>query len=129
MHTHRVPYDPTVSRISLVSPERSRQIEGILVRMAQSGQLRGKVSEEQLIELLEQVSSALILSIRAPLNPPRALVSSRLLLGSASCVDRGDAKQDEHEEDDDKGMWVGVVGAILTLTVGLCPLVSTEAGH
>lgn len=45
-----------VSRIALVSPERSRQIEGILVRMAQSGQLRGKVSEGQLIELLEQVS-------------------------------------------------------------------------
>lgn len=47
-----------VSRIALVSPERSRQIEGILVRMAQSGQLRGKVSEEQFIELLEQVSRA-----------------------------------------------------------------------
>ena len=46
-----------VSRISLVSPERSRQIEGILVRMAQSGQLRGRVSENQLIELLEQVRS------------------------------------------------------------------------
>lgn len=49
--------DTPVSRIALVSPERSRQIEGILVRMAQTGQLRGKVSEEQLIELLEQVST------------------------------------------------------------------------
>ncbi|KAG9318190.1 PDCD5-related protein [Chiua virens] len=47
-----------LSRIALVSPERSRQIEGILVRMAQSGQLRGKVSEEQLIELLEQMEEA-----------------------------------------------------------------------
>lgn len=44
-----------VSRISLVSPERSKQIETILIRMAQSGQLRGRVSENQLIELLEQV--------------------------------------------------------------------------
>lgn len=34
-----------VSRIALVSPERSRQIESILLRMAQSGQLRGRVSE------------------------------------------------------------------------------------
>ena len=33
-----------VSRIALVSPERSRQIETILLRMAQSGQLRGRVS-------------------------------------------------------------------------------------
>ena len=46
-----------VSRISLVSPERSRQIEMILLRMAQGGQLRGRVSENQLIELLDQVRS------------------------------------------------------------------------
>jgi len=44
-----------LSRIALVSPERSRQIESILLRMAQSGQLRGRVSEAQLIELLEQM--------------------------------------------------------------------------
>lgn len=47
-----------LSRIGLVSPERSRQIESILVRMAQTGQLRGKVSETQLIELLEQLEDA-----------------------------------------------------------------------
>ncbi|KIJ07392.1 hypothetical protein PAXINDRAFT_140028 [Paxillus involutus ATCC 200175] len=47
-----------LSRIALVSPERSRQIEGILLRMAQSGQLRGRVSEAQLIELLEQMEEA-----------------------------------------------------------------------
>ncbi|THV07953.1 DNA-binding TFAR19-related protein [Dendrothele bispora CBS 962.96] len=44
-----------LSRIALVSPERSRQIETILMRMAQSGQLRGKVSENQLIDLLDQM--------------------------------------------------------------------------
>ncbi|EGN96193.1 hypothetical protein SERLA73DRAFT_141465, partial [Serpula lacrymans var. lacrymans S7.3] len=32
-----------LSRIALVSPERSRQIEAVLLRMAQSGQLRGRV--------------------------------------------------------------------------------------
>jgi len=45
----------SVARISLVSPERSKQIETILLRMAQTGQLRGKVTESQLIDLLEQV--------------------------------------------------------------------------
>lgn len=49
-----------VSRIALVSPERSKQIEIILLRMAQTGQLRGRVSEEQLISLLDQVSSSQI---------------------------------------------------------------------
>ena len=44
-----------VSRIALVSPNRSNQIETILLRMVQSGQLRNKVTEEQLIDLLNQV--------------------------------------------------------------------------
>ncbi|KAF8520159.1 DNA-binding TFAR19-related protein [Hysterangium stoloniferum] len=43
-----------LARIALVSPSRSQQIEGILLRMAQSGQLRGRVTEQQLIGLLEQ---------------------------------------------------------------------------
>lgn len=47
----------SVSRIALVSPQRSQQIEGILLRMAQSGQLRGRITENQLIELLEQVGN------------------------------------------------------------------------
>lgn len=45
----------SVARIALVSPTRSSQIESILLRMAQTGQLRGRVGEEQLISLLEQV--------------------------------------------------------------------------
>ncbi|KAH7910633.1 PDCD5-related protein [Hygrophoropsis aurantiaca] len=47
-----------LSRIALVSPERSRQIEMIIMRMAQSGQIRGRVSEQQLIDLLEQMEDA-----------------------------------------------------------------------
>ena len=46
-----------LARIALVSPQRSTQIESILVRMAQTGQLRGRVTEEGLIGLLEQVRS------------------------------------------------------------------------
>jgi len=47
-----------LSRIALVSPSRSNQIESILLRMAQTGQLRGRVSEQQLIDLLEQADEA-----------------------------------------------------------------------
>ncbi|KAI5119087.1 hypothetical protein M0805_004860 [Coniferiporia weirii] len=47
-----------LARIALVSPTRSTQIESILLRMAQSGQLRGRVGEDQLINLLEQAEDA-----------------------------------------------------------------------
>lgn len=45
----------SVSRIALVKPDRARAIEQLLARMAQSGQLRGRVSEDQLIDVLDQV--------------------------------------------------------------------------
>lgn len=45
----------TVSRISLVKPSKARAIQDLLIRMAQSGQVRQKVTEQQLIGLLDQV--------------------------------------------------------------------------
>ncbi|KAG8849818.1 hypothetical protein FRB96_000641 [Tulasnella sp. 330] len=47
-----------LSRIALVNSSLSSQMEGILLRMAQTGQLRQRVTEEQLIGLLEQASEA-----------------------------------------------------------------------
>ncbi|OCH89106.1 DNA-binding TFAR19-related protein, partial [Obba rivulosa] len=47
-----------LSRIALVAPDRARQIEAILLRMAQTGQIRSRVTEDQLIELLEQVEES-----------------------------------------------------------------------
>lgn len=44
-----------VSRISLVKPSKARAIQDLLIRMAQSGQVRQKVTEQQLIGLLDQV--------------------------------------------------------------------------
>lgn len=49
------PQPAAVSRIALVKPDRARAIEQLLARMAQSGQLRGRVSEDQLIDVLDQV--------------------------------------------------------------------------
>ncbi|KAG8796060.1 hypothetical protein FRC17_008039 [Serendipita sp. 399] len=43
-----------LNRIALVNPQLSTRVEQILVRMAQSGQLRGRVTEQQLIGLLDQ---------------------------------------------------------------------------
>ncbi|EST04603.1 PDCD5-related protein [Kalmanozyma brasiliensis GHG001] len=47
-----------LSRIGLVKPQKARQITDLLIRMAQSGQIRGKIKEEQLIDLLDQVDQA-----------------------------------------------------------------------
>lgn len=45
-----------VSRISMVKPEKARSVEDYLLNMARSGRLGAKVSEEQLINMLEQIS-------------------------------------------------------------------------
>ena len=44
-----------VSRISLTRPQLAGQVEDLLVRMGQQGQVRGKVTDEALKGLLEQV--------------------------------------------------------------------------
>jgi programmed cell death protein 5 len=43
-----------VNRIRIVKPERVRQVEDGLIYMANSGQLRGPITEPELIALLEQ---------------------------------------------------------------------------
>jgi programmed cell death protein 5 len=40
----------------MVKPEKCKAVEDLLIRMARSGQLRGKVGEKQLIDLLEQIN-------------------------------------------------------------------------
>ncbi|KAJ3128582.1 hypothetical protein HK098_004008 [Nowakowskiella sp. JEL0407] len=45
-----------LARITMVKPEKGRAVEDLLIRMAQSGQLGGKVKEPQLIELLEKIN-------------------------------------------------------------------------
>ncbi|TIA70626.1 hypothetical protein E3P92_02579 [Wallemia ichthyophaga] len=46
-----------VSRIALVKPEHSERIKDMLIKMAKSGQIRSQVTEQQLVGLLDQVSS------------------------------------------------------------------------
>lgn len=45
----------TVSRIALVKPAKADAITNMLVQLARSGQIRQRVSEEELIALLDQV--------------------------------------------------------------------------
>lgn len=45
-----------LNRICLVKPEKSRFIEDNLIQMVRRGQIRGKINEEQLVQLLDQIS-------------------------------------------------------------------------
>lgn len=45
-----------MARISLVKPEKARAIEDMIISAARRGGLSGKVTEERLVDLLEQVS-------------------------------------------------------------------------
>ncbi|XP_019190189.1 PREDICTED: DNA-binding protein DDB_G0278111 [Ipomoea nil] len=46
-----------VARIALVKPEKARGVEDVILRAAQFGQITEKVSEEKLIQLLEQINT------------------------------------------------------------------------
>lgn len=45
-----------VSRIALVKPDKARRVEDIIINAAKRGSLSGKVTEEALIGLLEQIN-------------------------------------------------------------------------
>ncbi|CAK7239582.1 MAG: hypothetical protein STHCBS139747_001013 [Sporothrix thermara] len=47
-----------LARIRLVKQERASAVEDRLLMLAQSGQLRGKVSEDQLKDMLQRLSAA-----------------------------------------------------------------------
>jgi programmed cell death protein 5 len=45
-----------LSRIAIVKPEKGRAVEDLILKMARSGQLRAKLNEDQLIEMLGQIN-------------------------------------------------------------------------
>ena len=45
-----------LNSIALVKPEKAKMIEQMVVRMAQTGQIHGKLGESELVRLLEQIS-------------------------------------------------------------------------
>ena len=51
-----LPHAHAVSRIAVVRPDKARGVEELLLRMARSGQLQGRVTEAQLVQFLEQIS-------------------------------------------------------------------------
>ena len=48
----------SVNTILIAKPEKGAQVENAIIQMAQSGQLGGKLSDEELVGLLERFSGA-----------------------------------------------------------------------
>ncbi|QPG76604.1 hypothetical protein FOA43_003996 [Brettanomyces nanus] len=46
-----------LSRVRLVKPERAKAVEGYLIRLYQSGTIRRKINEDQIVDILEKVAS------------------------------------------------------------------------
>lgn len=46
-----------VNTIMLAKPEKGRQVESVIVQMASSGQIAGRLSENDLIGLVERVNA------------------------------------------------------------------------
>ncbi|RKP10202.1 programmed cell death protein 5-like protein [Thamnocephalis sphaerospora] len=64
-----------LARISIVKPDKARAVEDLLLRMARGGALRGKVTEQQLIELLENVNQQTQQQTKIVYNRRRAMES------------------------------------------------------
>ena len=47
-----------VNTLSLAKPEKGQQVQAAIIQMAQTGQLGGKLSEEELIGLLERFAGS-----------------------------------------------------------------------
>lgn len=45
-----------LNSIALVKPDQAKQVEGMLINMARSGQISEKMTEKQLVQVLEQIS-------------------------------------------------------------------------
>nr|GMD87793.1 DNA-binding protein DDB_G0278111-like [Ipomoea batatas] len=69
-----------VARIALVKPEKARGVEDVILRAAQFGQISEKVSEEKLIQLLEQINTQTTKQTKVTVSLIR---SSRVVITSA----------------------------------------------
>lgn len=47
-----------VNTIMIAKPEKGKQVENLIINMAQSGRIQARVSEAELINMLEQINSS-----------------------------------------------------------------------
>jgi programmed cell death protein 5 len=65
-----------LSTIALTKPEKAKMVEQMLIQMAQTGQIQGKLGEEQLKSLLERVSEKTAKTTTVKFDRRRAALDS-----------------------------------------------------
>ncbi|KAF0984775.1 hypothetical protein FDP41_000674 [Naegleria fowleri] len=78
-----------LNRISLVKPERARSFEDYVIKLAQTGKLPGKINEETLVKMLEQMSGS---STKVKIQRKKSAFDSD---------EEADEDEDEDEDEDD----------------------------
>ncbi|KAK8861249.1 hypothetical protein IAR55_002068 [Kwoniella newhampshirensis] len=86
-----------LSRISLTRPQLASQVEDLLVRMGQQGQIRGQVTDEALKGLLEQVSNPPPIKSSAPVTSSAGGRTKSLGGGITIQRKRDDSDSDEYD--------------------------------
>lgn len=65
-----------LNTIGLAKPEKAKMVESMLIQMAQTGQIQGKLGEEQLKTLLERVSERTTKTTTVKFDRRRAALDS-----------------------------------------------------
>lgn len=76
-----------MNTLKISKPEKAQMVEGMIIRMAQSGQIPGRLDDEQLVQLLESLNQQM----------PKS--------NSTVKFDRRRAAMDS-DDDEDYGLWV-----------------------
>eukprot|EP01025_Chloroclados_australasicus_P041074 TRINITY_DN4327_c1_g1_i1.p1 TRINITY_DN4327_c1_g1~~TRINITY_DN4327_c1_g1_i1.p1 ORF type:complete len:131 (+),score=27.11 TRINITY_DN4327_c1_g1_i1:148-540(+) len=63
-----------LSRIGLVKPDKARRMEDMIINMAKVGRLAEKISEQQLIQMLEQVNEKTESSMKVTIQRRRQIM-------------------------------------------------------
>eukprot|EP00128_Syssomonas_multiformis_P013433 Colp12_sorted_trinity150504_noHs@696 len=83
-----------LSNIILVKPDKGRAVEEMIVRMAQTGQLRKKVDEAELIKMLDQVNQVVK-------KDTHIKYTRRRIDDDDDDIDLADLEKDDDDDDDD----------------------------
>lgn len=84
----------------MVKPEKARGIEDMLIRMAKTGQLKRKVTEDDLVEMLHQISRQEGPKTKIVVGGGVHVANLRIYLLSKVLPKKYNRRRDDDDEDD-----------------------------